>query len=112
VMYMIIPFRQNYFQVRRTSLQGVKHLANALIFSNNLLTLEIVREIFFPSHLSRMMYFAAGNHLRLSDPKFGVVRELNFDEEGARRIKEERGIVFGHQGVFHFVLSKCPGCPC
>lgn len=51
-----------------------------------------------------MMYFAAGNHLKLSDPEFGVVRELNFDEEGARRIVEEKKLVFGPQGVFHFLV--------
>jgi hypothetical protein len=81
-----------------------KHPTNALMPSNSLLTFEIVREIFLPSHLSRMMYFAAGNHLRLSNPEFGVFRELNFDEDGARRLEDERGLVFGPQGVFHFEL--------
>jgi hypothetical protein len=81
-----------------------KHPTNALIPSNSLLTFEIVREIFLPSHLSRMMCFAAENHLRLDNPEFGVVRELNFDEEGARRLVEERGLVFGPQGMFHFEL--------
>jgi hypothetical protein len=81
-----------------------KHPTNALMPSNSLLTFEIVREIFLPSHLSRMMYFAAGNHLRLSNPEFGVFGELNFDEDGAQRSEDERGLVFGPQGVFHFEL--------
>jgi hypothetical protein len=76
-----------------------KHPTNVLITSNSLLTFEIVREIFLPSSLSRMMYFAAGNHLKLDNPEFGVVRELNFDEEGARRLVEERSLVFGPQGM-------------
>jgi hypothetical protein len=58
------------------------------------------------------MYFAAGNYLRFSDPKFGVFSELNFDEEGIGRMKQEIGLVFGEQGMFHFVQWKSLACPC
>lgn len=77
-----------------------KHLTKVLTPSKSFLTFEIVREFFLPSHLSRMMYFATMNHSRLSDPEFGVFRELDFNEEGAERLKEERSLVFGQQGMF------------
>lgn len=89
-----------------------KHLTNILIRSHNFLTFEIVREIFQASHLSRMMYFAAMNHIKFSDPEFGVFKELNFDEEGARRLKEERGVVFGPQGTLYFKQRICLDVPC
>ncbi|KAL5347020.1 hypothetical protein ACLOAV_008163 [Pseudogymnoascus australis] len=55
-------------------------------------------EIFHASHLSRMMYFATMNHIKFSNPESGVFKELDLDDEGARRLKEERSIVFGKQG--------------
>lgn len=79
-----------------------KHLTNALIPSHSFLTFEIVREIFHPSHFSRMMYFATMNHSKLSDPKFGVFRELDLNADGARRLKEEKSLVFGQQGMSYF----------
>lgn len=42
------------------------------------------------------------NHSKLSDPAFGVFRELNLDDEGARRIEEEKSVVFGQQGMLYF----------
>lgn len=79
-----------------------KHLTNDLIPSHSFLTSEVVREDFRPSDLSRMMYFAAINHSKLIDPEFGVFGELDLDEDGVRRIKEEKSIVFGQQGMFYF----------
>lgn len=55
-------------------------------------------EIFLPGRFPHVMYHATINHLKTSDPDFGVTTELTLDNDGLRHLKQEHGLAFGHQG--------------
>jgi hypothetical protein len=48
--------------------------------------------------IGRLMFHASNNSFLISKPLWGLVSELTLDDNGMRRLHEEKGLVLGDQG--------------
>jgi hypothetical protein len=65
-----------------------------------LLISRIARNLFRKEAFCRVMHHASFNGFLIAKPIWGLVSELTLDENGFRRLQEEKALVLGTQGKF------------
>lgn len=59
---------------------------------------QIAKEMFREKDLCRVMHHASFNGALIAKPIWGLIDELNLDDDGMRRLHEEKELVLGTQG--------------
>ncbi|CZR61549.1 uncharacterized protein PAC_11446 [Phialocephala subalpina] len=65
-------------------------------------------EIFLPGRFPHVMYYATTNHHHLTNPDFRLKGELTLDDDGLKRINQDRALAFGPQGRWNS-RDRCAG---
>ena len=74
-------------------------------FSTNSLTYFPARDKIKKDKVAHVMHYASSNEALIAKPSWGLIGELMLDDDGMRRVHEEKELVLGAQGEMTNIFS-------